>query len=239
MARCLTDLPFFVTLAAVFAVAEDVAHYGRSPADLGHNHVAVRSFGDVGGLVADGGYAAKPAASTRLPGGAEPRTVSVSPRCPTAVLAGQSRRSSAMLDLVPVQHARLVDELQRPPAVSRRPGAQSAAGRVSDHVRTERYRGGRRSAASTLRLDRFPGRHQLAVAGAGDPDVAAIRELQKLARPIAGHNEVTSPSPGNSGTFAICSGAASPHPPEMNRELIAPDTPVDRGSPASRRRASD
>jgi hypothetical protein len=69
---------------------------------------------------------------------------SVSPRSPASVLAGQSRRSSAMLDLVvSVQHARLVDELQRPPALSRRPGAQSAAGRVGDHVRTERYRGGR------------------------------------------------------------------------------------------------
>jgi hypothetical protein len=123
------------------------------------------------------------------------------------------RRSSVMLDLVvSVQHARLVDELQRPPAVSRRPGAQSATGRVGDHVRTERYRGGRRSAASTLRLDRFLDRHQLAVVGARDPDVAAVRELQKLARPIVGQNEVTSPPPRNSGTFAICSGVGFPTP---------------------------
>jgi hypothetical protein len=59
-------------------------------------------------------------------------------------LASPSIWLSAMLDVVvSVQHARLVDELQRPPAISRRPGAQSAAGRVGDHVRTERYRGGR------------------------------------------------------------------------------------------------
>src|SRR5215471_16182232 len=36
----------------VLVVAEDVIHHGRSPADLGHDHVAVDSFGDVGGLVA-------------------------------------------------------------------------------------------------------------------------------------------------------------------------------------------
>jgi hypothetical protein len=90
------------------------------------------------------GFADKPANNTTLPRGAGPHGASVSPQNPTSVLAGQSRRSSAMLDLVvSVQHARLVDELQRPPAVSRRPGAQSAAGRVGDHVRTERYRGGR------------------------------------------------------------------------------------------------
>src|ERR1700735_5351253 len=59
------------------------------------------------------------------------------------VPAGQGRQS-VMLDLVvSVQHACLVDELQRPPAVSRRPGAQSAAGCVGDHVRTERYCVGR------------------------------------------------------------------------------------------------
>jgi hypothetical protein len=81
-----------------------------------------------------------------------------------------------------------------------------------------------------LRLDRFPGRHQLSVAGAGDPDVAAVRQLQKLARPIVGRNEVTSPSPRNPGTLAICSGVGLPHPPELHRELIAPDASVDRGS---------
>jgi hypothetical protein len=48
--------------------------------------------------------------------------------------------------------------------------------------------------------------YQLAVVGAGDPDVAAVGELQKLLRPIVGHNEVTSPSLRNPGTFAICSG---------------------------------
>src|ERR1700735_3657070 len=59
------------------------------------------------------------------------------------VPAGQGRQS-VMLDLVvSVQHACLVDELQRPPAVSPRPRAQSAAGRVGDHVRTERFRVGR------------------------------------------------------------------------------------------------
>ena len=90
------------------------------------------------------GFADKPVNNATVPRGAGPHGASVSPQNPTSVLAGQSRRSSAMLDLVvSVQHARLVDELQRPPAVSRRPGAQSAAGRVGDHVRTERYRGGR------------------------------------------------------------------------------------------------
>jgi hypothetical protein len=58
--------------------------------------------------------------------------------------SGSVSQQSVMLDLlVSVQHACLVDELQRPPAVSRRPCAQSAARRVGDYVRTERYRGGR------------------------------------------------------------------------------------------------
>ena len=55
---------------------------------------------------------------------------------------GQSRQSVMLALVVSVQHTCLVDELQLPPAASRRPGAQSAAGRVRDHVRTERYRGG-------------------------------------------------------------------------------------------------
>jgi hypothetical protein len=42
---------------------------------------------------------------------------------------------SGMLDLVvSVQCACLVNELQRPPAVTRRPRARSAAGRIGDHV---------------------------------------------------------------------------------------------------------
>jgi hypothetical protein len=35
---------------AVFVVVEDVVHYRRSPADRGHDHVAVDGLGDVGGL---------------------------------------------------------------------------------------------------------------------------------------------------------------------------------------------
>ena len=67
----------------------------------------------------------------------------LTPRRRGSVSAGRSRQS-VMLDLVvSVQHACLVDEFQRPPAVSRRPDAQSAAGRVRDHVRTERFRSGR------------------------------------------------------------------------------------------------
>ena len=33
-------------------VAEDIVHHGRSPADLGHDHMPVDGLGDVGGLVA-------------------------------------------------------------------------------------------------------------------------------------------------------------------------------------------
>ena len=52
-AKCLSTLGFFIALACVaFVVVEDVVHHGRSPADLGHDHVAVDGFGDVGGLVA-------------------------------------------------------------------------------------------------------------------------------------------------------------------------------------------
>jgi hypothetical protein len=154
---------------------------------------------------------------------------------------------------ISVQHARAVDELQRPPAVPRRPGAQPAAGRVGDHVRTERHHGRRRSAASTLRPDRFPGRHELAVIRAGDPDVAAVRELQKLARPIAGH-EVTSPSSTAGTRVPSPSALASalphphPHPPEGATRLrplsssyavSCPDTPSRCcGYPATRATAS-
>src|ERR1700746_126119 len=95
----------------------------------------------VAGRACRTGIADKPANNTTLPRGAG--LTERQPRDPASLLAGQSRRSSAMLDLViSVQHARLVDELQRPPAISRRPGAQSAAGRVGDHVRTKRYCGG-------------------------------------------------------------------------------------------------
>ena len=49
--KTLTGLGFFVALAwVVFIVVEDAVHHGRSAADLGHDHVAVDGFGDVGGL---------------------------------------------------------------------------------------------------------------------------------------------------------------------------------------------
>jgi hypothetical protein len=59
-----------------------------------------------------------------------------------------------------------------------------------------------------LRLDRFLDRHQLAVVGAGDPDVAAVGELQKLPWPIVDHNEVTSPLRRNPGTLPSAPEAA-------------------------------
>jgi hypothetical protein len=49
MIKTLTGLSFFVALACVvFAVVEDAVHHGRSPADLGHDHMAVDGLGDVG-----------------------------------------------------------------------------------------------------------------------------------------------------------------------------------------------
>ena len=89
-------------------------------------------------------------AACRVPGGLDsrpaPRSASASTTADAEMNGDRTSRaeSSVMLDLVvSVQHACLVDELQCPPAVSRRPGAQSAAGRTGDHVRTERSRGGR------------------------------------------------------------------------------------------------
>jgi hypothetical protein len=90
-----------------------------------------------------------------------------------------------------------------------------------------------------MRLDRFPDRHQLAVVGAGDPDVAAVGELQELPRPIASHNEVTSPSPRSPDTVAICSGGGlggsgrkcSPRAPRPPRQSIGhPPSPSYSGT---------
>ena len=51
--KTLTSLGFFVALVCVvFVIVEDAVHHGRSAADLGHDHVAVDGFGDVGGFVA-------------------------------------------------------------------------------------------------------------------------------------------------------------------------------------------
>jgi hypothetical protein len=53
LTKTLTGLGFFVALVRiVFVVVEDAVHHGRSPADRGHDHVAVDGLGDVGGLVA-------------------------------------------------------------------------------------------------------------------------------------------------------------------------------------------
>jgi hypothetical protein len=53
LTKTLTGLGVFVALVCiVFVVLEDTVHHSRSPADLGHDHVAVDGFGDVGGLVA-------------------------------------------------------------------------------------------------------------------------------------------------------------------------------------------
>jgi hypothetical protein len=48
-AKCLSALGFFIALVwVVFVVVEDLVHRGRSPADLGHDHVSVDGFGDMG-----------------------------------------------------------------------------------------------------------------------------------------------------------------------------------------------
>jgi hypothetical protein len=48
-AKCLSALGFSIALVwVVFVVVEDVVHHGRPPADLGHDHVSVDGFGDVG-----------------------------------------------------------------------------------------------------------------------------------------------------------------------------------------------
>src|SRR5215475_645015 len=50
LTKTLTGLGFFVALVqVVFVVVEDAVHHGRSPADRGHDHVAVDGLGDVGG----------------------------------------------------------------------------------------------------------------------------------------------------------------------------------------------
>jgi hypothetical protein len=53
ISKTLTGLGFFVALVcAVIVIVEDAVHHGRAAADLGHDHVAVDGFDDVGGLVA-------------------------------------------------------------------------------------------------------------------------------------------------------------------------------------------
>ena len=53
LTKTLTGLGLFVAfVCVVFVVVEDAVHHRRSAADLGHDHVAVDGFGDVGGLVA-------------------------------------------------------------------------------------------------------------------------------------------------------------------------------------------